>query len=128
MKDYRAALTRKLLLKVALANMEEPRSRPVPTNMPMSSVRMDSPPYSTVAHMMPLNVNDVLFKKLDSIVAKVEEESSAKGQSLVELQEELRNRYEETKQHVNMLENKVVTMENKFEDLSLPMDTLMQNI
>jgi formate-dependent phosphoribosylglycinamide formyltransferase (GAR transformylase) len=89
---------------------------------------MDSPPYSTVAHMMPLNVNDVLFKKLDSIVAKVEEESSAKGQSLVELQEELRNRYEETKQHVNMLENKVVTMENKFEDLSLPMDTLMQNI
>ena len=127
-KDYRAALTRNLLSKVIPANMDDPRSRPVSTNMPISSAKIGYLPYLAAAQMMPVNVNDVLLKKLDSIVAKVEEESNATRLSLGEVREEMKNRYEETKQHVNMLENKVITLEKKFEDLTLQMYTLVQNI
>jgi len=48
--------------------------------------------------MMLLNSNDVIFKKFDSILTKVEEESIVTRLALEELKEEMRNRYEETKQ------------------------------
>ncbi len=54
-------------------------------------------PYATVTQMMPTNPNNVLFGKLDSILAKVEEESNATRTTLGELKDEMRNRYEETK-------------------------------
>ena len=40
----------------------------------------------------------------------------------------MRNRYEETKQQIDMLENKVKNMEKKFEDFSMRIFTTMQNM
>jgi chaperonin cofactor prefoldin len=128
MKDYRTALTRNLLSNVVTANAEDASYRPAPAINPIFSSPIDRLPYATVAQTMPLNSNDVLFKKLDSILTKAEEESTATRQSLGELKEEMRNHYEEIKQQVDVLENMVKTMEKKFEDLSMRIFTILQNI
>ena len=127
-KDYRAALTRNLLANPVSNNMEGASSRPAPINIPSTGSTIVRQPYATVSQMMPSNSNEILFKKLDDIVAKVEEESATTRRALDEVREEMRNRYEETKQQVDMLENKVKNMEKKFEDLSMRMFTVMLNI
>lgn len=78
--------------------------------------------------MVPPNLNDMLMKKLDGILEKVEQESNATRRSLDELKEEMKNRYEETKQQVDMLEIKVNICEKKFDELSKRIYTIMQNV
>ena len=78
--------------------------------------------------MMPSNSNKILLKKLDSILEKVEEVSSATRRSLDDLKGEVRNRYDEIQQRVDVIENKMKTMETKREDISMQMFPIMQNI
>jgi hypothetical protein len=127
-KDYRAALTRNLLSKVTSTNGEDGRSRPTLVNTPFASSGAGHLQYATVAQMVPPNMNDMLMKKLDSILEKVEEESNATRRSLEELKEEMKSKYEETKKQVDMLETKVNSWEKKFEDLSKRICTIMQNV
>ncbi|CAF2877838.1 unnamed protein product [Rotaria sp. Silwood2] len=60
--------------------------------------------------------------------SKVEEEFKATRRSIGELKDEMNIRYEETRKQVDILENKMKTMEKKFEDLSTRVYTIMQNI
>ncbi|CAF4123578.1 unnamed protein product [Rotaria magnacalcarata] len=128
-KDYRAALTRNLLAKRIPANNECTNVQPTSNNIPVgasivsgsySSILKGLPPYS--------NTNDILLKKLDNILVKVEEESCATRRSLEELKEEMKTRYEETKQQVAVLDNQVKTMENKFEDLKVRVYAILVNV
>ncbi|CAM4837362.1 unnamed protein product [Rotaria magnacalcarata] len=59
---------------------------------------------------------------------KMEEESNATRQSLIELKKEIRSCYVETKQQVEELEEKVKSMEKKFEDISVRTCAIIQNI
>jgi hypothetical protein len=127
-KDYRAALTRNLLSKVAPGTVEDTSSGPSPSNIPLGSSMLGRLPYTTVAQMAPSNVNDVLFKKLDHILIKVEEVSITTRRSIEELKEEISSRYEETRQQVDILENKVITLEKKFEDLAKGFYLIMKNV
>ncbi|CAF4382158.1 unnamed protein product, partial [Rotaria magnacalcarata] len=45
-----------------------------------------------------------------------------------ELKEEMKTRYEETKQQVAVLDNQVKTMENKFEDLKVRVYAILVNV
>ncbi|CAF4396735.1 unnamed protein product, partial [Rotaria magnacalcarata] len=58
----------------------------------------------------------------------MEEESNATRQSLIEFKQEIRSCYVETKQQVEELEEKVKSMEKKFEDISVRTCTIIQNI
>ena len=127
-KDYRAALTRNLLAKASAANVEVANAVPPLSSITQYSSMISRPTYSTVTQMMPINSNDVLFKKLDNIVVKVEEESKATRQSFSDLKEELQSRSEEMKQQVDMVENKLKLVQKKFEDFSMRISTLMQNM
>ena len=69
-----------------------------------------------------------IFKKLDGIVTKLEEESGATRRSLEDFNEEMHIRYEEAKHHVDTLEIKAKNMERKLEDFSMCIYTIMQNI
>ncbi|CAF3184528.1 unnamed protein product [Rotaria sp. Silwood2] len=128
-KDYRAALTRNLLAKLIPANNEYTNIQPTSNNIPVggsivgssySSIVKGVPPYS--------NTNDILLKKLDNILVKVEEESNATRRSFEELKEEMKTRYEETKQQVEVLDNQMKTMEKKFEDLKVRVFTILENV
>jgi hypothetical protein len=127
-KDYRAALTRNLLSETLSTNMGEGQSRQTRTNMGTISSANDRPSFSTVVQMAPSNWNDVISKKLDSILLKVEEESVGTRQSLGELKEEMYRYREETMHRVEILETKIKTIEKKVEDLSLRTFTILQNI
>jgi hypothetical protein len=108
--------------------MEEGQSRQTRTNMGTISSANDRPSFSTVVQMAPSNWNDVISKKLDSILLKVEEESVGTRQSLGELKEEMYRYREETMHRVEILETKIKTIEKKVEDLSLRTFTILQNI
>ncbi|CAF2786357.1 unnamed protein product, partial [Rotaria sp. Silwood2] len=127
-KDYRAALTRNLLSKAPSVNGEYTNCQPSLADFPQLTAALGRAPYSTVTQMMPLNSNDVISKKLDSILTKVEEESVATRLVFDELKKEMIARYEVTKQQVDELEKKVGTMETKFQELSKQVFTIMQNI
>ncbi|CAF3181219.1 unnamed protein product [Rotaria socialis] len=74
------------------------------------------------------NAHELIFKKLDSILTKMEEESNATCQSLIEFKQEIRSSYADTKQQTEELEEKVKSMEKKFEDISVRTCTIIQNI
>ncbi|CAF3392938.1 unnamed protein product [Rotaria socialis] len=86
--------------------------------------------YANVVKKMPSNSNahELIFKKLDSILTKMEEESNATCQSLIEFKQEIRSSYADTKQQTEELEEKVKSMEKKFEDISVRTCTIIQNI
>ncbi|CAM4809262.1 unnamed protein product [Rotaria magnacalcarata] len=86
--------------------------------------------YANVVKMMSSNSNshELIFRKLDSILTKMEEESNAMRQSLIEFKQEIRSCYVETKQQVEELEEKVKSMEKKFEDISVRTCAIIQNI
>ena len=126
-KDYRAALTRNLLSSVISDGEEARLLRPTVTNIPASNGILGRPTYASAVRTMP-TINEALTKKLDSIITKVEEESSATRNALEELKEEMRLRYEDTKQQVVVLENKVKSIENKHDDLAARTFTILQNI
>ncbi|CAF2879691.1 unnamed protein product [Rotaria sp. Silwood2] len=83
-KDYRVALTHNLLAKRIPANSEYTNLQPTTNNIPVGGSTSGGS-YASVVKGMPSNSNDVLLKKLDNILVKVEEESSATRQSLEEL-------------------------------------------
>ena len=128
-RDYRAALTRNLLTNPTSTNTNDPMSRPsfIPNN-PSSITMVARQPYVTTDTMIPINANEVIFKKLDSILAKVEEESAATRRSLEEVKEEMRIKYDETKQQVDILENKVKNIEKNVEDFVKLIGTTVQNV
>ena len=74
LKEYRAALTRNLLAN----NTARTPGAVIPRSPPSNRDLQDRPAYSTVAQMTPLNYDDVLSKKPDQILARVEEESNGR--------------------------------------------------
>jgi hypothetical protein len=129
-KDYRAALTRNLLANIASKNVEDEGSRSAPGNTYFGNASDTQQTYATVTQGMPSNStsNEVLIKKMEAILVKMEEESTATRQLLENIKEEMRFRYKETKQQVDRLEIKVKNMEKKFEDFSMQIFTTMQNM
>ncbi|CAF2645748.1 unnamed protein product [Rotaria sp. Silwood2] len=97
MKDYRAALTRKLLANVVPATVGDTSSERTQLNNQLFSSTTSRLPYSTVDQAMPSNMNDLIGKKLDSMLAKVEEEFNATRRSIGELKDEMSIRYDETR-------------------------------
>ena len=51
---------------------------------------MPRTPYTTAEQLAPPNLNDIMSKKLDSIIAKVEEESKKTRETLEEFEDEWR--------------------------------------
>lgn len=113
-KDYRAALTRNLL-RNAVQNSEPANSRP-----PLSN-RDHQTPYTTDGPLASSNFNDIMSRKLDYIIAKVEEESKRTRETLEAFKEEMKER-------VVILEQKVATLQKEFNDYSKSVNTRLWNI
>ena len=132
-QQYRANLTRNLLLNVIPAKHQSVEPGPLLNHyqsLPTKTSRGLS--YANVVKMIPSNANtnsnDTITHKLDSILAKVEEESNVTRQSLIEFKQEIRNRYDELKQQVEVLNQNAKVMERKLEELSMRTLTIIQNI
>lgn len=130
-QEYRINLTRNLLSKRISGNTEPNKPSYMINNIPHSY------PISTANGLTYANVvkggsaaipNELLLKKLDSILTKVEDESSATRHAIEEIKQEMRNRNEETKQHVEALEEKIKISEKKFVDFSSKIGEIIQNI
>ncbi|CAF3897821.1 unnamed protein product [Rotaria sp. Silwood2] len=130
-QQYRATLTRNLLANVITAAHQNIETEP-PDNeyqqIPLTTTAGAS--YANVVKSMPYNTNsnEIISRKLDAILTKVEEESKATRQSLIDFKQEIRDRYDEVKQQVEVLEQNVITIEKKFEDLSERTCNLIKNI
>ena len=85
--------------------------------------------YANVLKTAPSNSNsdELIARKLDSVLTKFEEESNATRQSFIEFKQEIRSTQEKTQQQVEVLEEKVKTIEKKVEDLFLRTYTIIQN-
>jgi hypothetical protein len=113
-KDYRAALARNLL-RNAVQNSEPVNSRP-----PLSN-RDPQTPYTTDGQLASSNFNDIMSKKLDCIIAKVEEESKRTRETLEEFKEGMKER-------VVFLERKVESLQKEFNDYPKSVNTRLWNI
>lgn len=127
-KDYRTALTRNLMSNIVAANADTGRSHPRQANAPAAITTVDSRLYSTVAQLLPTNLNDVLEKKLDGFLAKVEEEFKATRSALESLKVEMQNQYKVAQQQVDLVENKVITLEKKLETFSTQISVIVENL
>ena len=83
---------------------------------------------STVAQMVPANLNDIISKKLDGILAKVEDEAKRTREMLDEFKEEIQKRDEEMKIKVIALESKVEMLEENFENHRTKVNLLLVNM
>ncbi|CAF4921549.1 unnamed protein product [Rotaria sp. Silwood1] len=130
-QQYRATLTRNLLANVITAAHQNIETEP-PDNeyQQIPSTTTAGASYANVVKLMPYNTNsnEIISRKLDAILTKVEEESNATRQSLIDFEQEIRDRYDEVKQQVEVLEQNVITIEKKFEDLSERTCNLIKNI
>ncbi|CAF3324358.1 unnamed protein product [Rotaria sp. Silwood2] len=126
-KDYRVALTRNLLAKLGQANNGYENLQTNANKIPAVGSTLGTS-YAAIVKGMPSNSNDILLKKLDNIIVKVEEESNATRRSFEELKQEMKNHYEETKQRVEILDNQVKTMEKKLEDVTVKVYTILENV
>ena len=115
-KDYRAALTRNLLGNFA-RNSDHANNRP----MTLSGDQHPRTPYTTVEQLAPPNFNDIMSKKLDCIIAKVEEESKKTRDTLEEFKDEMKGR-------VASLEQKVESLQTEFNDYSKIVNRRLSNI
>ncbi|CAF2224413.1 unnamed protein product [Rotaria magnacalcarata] len=128
-QNYRSALTRNILSKRITENTESIKpGRMISNTHLVCPTTADGLSYANVVKGSSFISNDILLKKLDSIITKVEEESNATRQSLDEIKQEMRSRQEETKQQVEALEEKVKVMEKKSTDFSTKMGKIIQNI
>ncbi|CAF4422463.1 unnamed protein product [Rotaria sp. Silwood2] len=129
-QDYRTALTRNLLSKWDQANIENPNSGQMYSSTTPFATTTRGMSYTNVVKMTPenTNANEIVLKKLDSVLAKVEEESNATRHSIEEFKQEMRNRYDETKQQVEVLEEKVKKIEKNFDNFSVRIGEIIQNI
>ena len=126
-KDYRAALTRNLLAKENTTNGERRGVQVQLKGIMREGTATSGMAYSTVAQMAPGNANEILLKKLDAILAKVDEESNETKQAFRELKDNLGSHYEETKLQVQIMETKVKAMEMKFEELIDKVSLILEN-
>ena len=113
-KDYRAALTRNLLGNGA-RNSDHINTRPPLLN---TYARI---PQTTDGQLEVTSFNDSISKKLDSIMAKVQEESEKTRETLDGFKEEMKER-------VVRLEQKVESMRKEFDDYSSSVNTRLWNI
>ncbi|CAF2110420.1 unnamed protein product [Rotaria magnacalcarata] len=129
-QQYRATLTRNLLANGLPTSLVNAGRDSVQSNNIQCRTTTSGLSYANVVKSTFSNSNseELIFRKLDSILTKVEEESSATRQSLIEFKQEIRSSYEATQQQVEVLEEKVKKMEKKFEDLFLRTCTIIQNI
>ncbi|CAF5129154.1 unnamed protein product, partial [Rotaria magnacalcarata] len=129
-QQYRATLTRNLLANGLPTSLVNAGRDSVQSNNIQSRTTTSGLSYANVVKSTFSNSNseELILRKLDSILTKVEEESSATRQSLIEFKQEIRSSYEATQQQVEVLEEKVKKMEKKFEDLFLRTCTIIQNI
>ncbi|CAF2958646.1 unnamed protein product [Rotaria sp. Silwood2] len=128
-QDYRAALTRNLLNNITTENMEHANAGQLINNVSQATyTTTNGLSYANVLKMSSSYPNDLLLKKLDSIVKKVEEESIATRHSLEVIKNEMRNCYDGMKQQVETLEEKLKATEKKFEDFSMKIGEIVQNI
>ena len=124
LKDYRAALTRNLLANNTARTPGSVMPRPPPSIADLQ----DRPAYSTVAQMTPLNFDDVLSKKLDQILAKVEEESNRTRVSLEDFKEEMKGRVLSLKGRVSGVEQTVESLQKEFNDFSRVVNSRIGNL
>jgi hypothetical protein len=124
-KDYRAALTRSLLTNVQsdVKNQSIPQSNIQPVGATTNNLG-----YTTAVQSGLPNLENILLKKLDSFMVKVEEEFAATRQSVGNLKEEIVKRYQETKRQTEVLEEKVKAMEKKHDEFFAHILTVTQNI
>ncbi|CAF2948789.1 unnamed protein product [Rotaria sp. Silwood2] len=128
-QQYRTVLTRNLLSKITPTNTENVIPNQCFNNLPHTGLTTTNElSYANVVKGTTSNSNELLMKKIDSILTKVEEESNSTRQSIEELKKEMKNHYEETKQQVAELEEKVMVMEKKFYDFSVRTGEIIQNI
>ena len=127
-KDYRAALTRNILSGVASLNAGFNNARPSLLEFPLRDAAQGRQPVSTVSQMVPANLNDIISKKLDGILAKVEDEAKRTREMLDEFKEEIQKRDEETKIKVIALESKVEMLEVNFENHRTKVNLLLVNM
>lgn len=113
-KDYRAALTRNLLRNVVH------NSNPLNARPPLSNSDPQTP-YTADGQLGLLNLNGIISKKLDCIIAKVEEESKRTRDTVEEFKEEMKRR-------VVALEQKVEILQKEFNDYSKCVNTRLLNI
>ena len=124
LKDYRAALTRNLLANNTARAPGSVMPRPPPSNGDLQ----DRPAYSTVAQMTPLNYDDVLSKKLDQILAKVEEESDRTRGSLEAFKEEMKGRVLSLEGRVSGVEQTVESLQKEVNNFSMVVNKRMVNL
>ena len=127
-KDYRAALTRNLLMNAPPAashniNMHNDHNAGVPTMFDPHRV-----PYNVVAGGDPSYANENISQKLDTLLSKFEEEFMSTRRALAEIKEEMGVRHTVMKQQVENLETRIETVETRLDDFSLKAFTLLQNI
>lgn len=126
-KDYRAALTRNLLQGTVLA---EPKTSGTIMNhagIPNKEVG-EYGAYSAAVKSNPHDTHALMNKKIDSMITKLEAEFAATRNSLVEIKDEMRNRYAEMNARIDQVEEKVFSCDKKLESLSLRVYTLLENI
>jgi hypothetical protein len=124
-KDYRAALTRSLLTNVQsdVKNQSIPQAKTQPVGATANNLG-----YTTVVQSGLSNLENIVLKKLDSFMVKVEEEFAATRQSVGNLKEEILKRCEETKRQTEVLEEKVKVLEKKHDEFFAHILTVTQNI
>ena len=133
-RDYRAALTRNLLARVVPETNKETWVQPTPMNAQCTTGDMGWVQYSNAdrAQPQPQNLQDIIVKKLDSVISKMDEESIATRVALKEIKDEMRNRYDEMKQKVEAVEEKVEAVEKRLEkkvdEVVQSIATIMQNV
>ena len=127
-KDYRAALTRNLLTNALPTTAGNLIPQTVQSSQAQARPSSYIPSYSTVAETNPLSTNDQISKKLDTMLARFEEEFTTTRRAIAEVKEEMCARYTEMKKQVDHLESKVKIVEKKLEDCSVKVFSLLKNI
>ncbi|CAF2092313.1 unnamed protein product [Rotaria magnacalcarata] len=90
-QGHRVALIRNLLSKLDSANTENSNAGLIHSGIIPSARTNHGESYANVVQTMSSNANEVVLKKLDSVLTKVEEESNVTRQSLEEFKQEMRN-------------------------------------
>ncbi|CAF1653047.1 unnamed protein product, partial [Didymodactylos carnosus] len=108
-KNYRAALTKNLLSNpitapplVGTLNIQRP-----PPATELNFPALASAQRTTLAGLGSFQVENILSKKMDEMMERIETEAQKTRASFEELKDEIYRKYEQTKQKVELLENKI---------------------
>ena len=123
-KDYQAALTRNLLKEPAPT---ETRNWTRKTN-PIGNTTEHYRSYSTVAMSNLTNIEEMISQKLDTMINKFQAEFVTTRCAIAEIKDKMQTRYTETNNRVDLVEQKVNSVEQKLEAFSRRTYTLFENI